>query len=99
MDRYKTNYVYLVKEYNSEFYKIGRTNNLTQRLSTLQTGNPRRLILVDVIDCGDKQLSVDIEHELHELLSHVHIKGEWFKDSDETQISYEFNQVKNVYVC
>jgi hypothetical protein len=82
MDIYKTNFVYLIRELGSDFYKIGRTNNIQQRLSTLQTGNPRQLILVDIIHCLTKQQSSNIEKVLHRTLLELHTKGEWFLDDD-----------------
>lgn len=84
METYQTFFVYLIRESGSNFYKIGRTNNLSQRLSTLQTGNPRQLILVDIIHCLTKQQSVKIEKAIHKSLEELHIKGEWFLDEDIT---------------
>jgi hypothetical protein len=39
-------YVYLLKSYESGYYKIGISKNPRARISSLQTGNPERIELV-----------------------------------------------------
>lgn len=55
----------------SKLFKIGRSTNIENRLSSFITGNPTiHLIAVS---------NEDIETELHQKLFSKRIKGEWFK--------------------
>ena len=56
--------------------KIGWTSGtVAQRISRLQTGNPRTIIqMAEVLDAG-----LDVEARLHGQLGHLHLSGEWFQ--------------------
>jgi hypothetical protein len=62
---------------DGEFLKIGRATDAAKRIASLQTGNPRRLVLLGVV-------ARNIEQRIHECLGlrgvqrHV---GEWFDDN------------------
>jgi hypothetical protein len=56
--------------------KVGIAGNPAARLKTLQTGNPRKLILHETWDCHEH--AAKLEGDLHELLSNERISGEWF---------------------
>lgn len=43
--------VYVIKESNTNNYKIGLTCDLKSRVPSLQTGNPRVLTVVAKIEC------------------------------------------------
>ncbi|MBH0073249.1 MAG: GIY-YIG nuclease family protein [Pseudoalteromonas sp.] len=60
--------------------KIGISNNPTQRLKTLQTGNSRRLALMGWIN-SDKDRK--LEKEFHQKYSTVNVIGEWFEINHE----------------
>ena len=46
-------YVYIVKERNEDYYKIGASTDPATRVSNLQTGNPRRLDYVRLYRATD----------------------------------------------
>jgi hypothetical protein len=75
--------VYIVHEVNNpEICKIGVTGNSAYtRLSGLQTGNWRSLILVSTVVVGDEKQATRIEKIVHEKLREFHVSGEWFRSS------------------
>ena len=44
-------YVYFILDEKSKAIKIGKANNIEQRLSDLQTGNPNILNVIYQIEC------------------------------------------------
>ena len=71
--------VYFIQEGNSGPIKIGQTfGSPLDRLTQLQTGNPRELHLLGVMHghCGD-------EEEIHRQFAGVHLRGEWFQPTQE----------------
>ena len=67
--------VYFIQEENKfNRFKIGFTRNLAKRLVALQIGNPDVLIVYRSIE----NVSVQKEHELHQLFANYHIRGEWY---------------------
>lgn len=63
--------------------KVGKADYPLNRLRELQTGNPRKLILVGVRNCR-KYNAVEEEREIQKYFSDKLIRGEWFflTDSD-----------------
>ena len=74
----KTN-IYFIGSTEMMAVKIGKSNNPKKRLAGLQTGNSHKLTLFAVIE----DVPHEYEKELHELMDHIHIKGEWFKLTNE----------------
>ena len=68
--------IYFIKEIGERYIKIGYTSHDTAvgRLSSLQVGNPRQLI-VEHTEYGD----TDREWMLHRLFASYRISGEWFE--------------------
>ena len=67
--------VYFIHEENKfNRFKVGFTRNLAKRLVALQIGNPDVLIVYRSIE----NVSVQKEHELHQLFANYHIRGEWY---------------------
>lgn len=66
--------VYLINEEGTKFYKIGRAKS-ESRVKELQTGNPRKLILVHRIKVKKPG---EVEYLLHSEMYHCQIRGEWF---------------------
>lgn len=59
-----------------EMVKIGKTTtSIKQRLTGLQTGNPRKLMCLASFERPKKY---NYENMFHEILSEKHIRGEWF---------------------
>ena len=58
-----------------ERVKIGFSNNLSSRFSTIQTSNPEEIVVYAVIESIHYK---KIESFLHKSLSHRHYRGEWY---------------------
>lgn len=69
-------YVYFIVEnpFNGRV-KIGRTSQISNRLSTLQTGNASELIIYAMVYSAD---CVSLEYELHTKYAEHRTRGEWF---------------------
>ena len=66
--------VYFMRQGNSNYYKIGCTTNLEQRLKSIQMYNPIKLkIIADVKGC------YKFEKYLHRLYDDYRKRGEWFE--------------------
>ncbi len=87
-NKYVTNdesprYLYLIRLTGAKYYKIGITNDLNKRLSTLQTGCPHDLSIIfyaeaDMDDYLGKEIKY-IEDFLHKNFNKQRYRGEWFK--------------------
>lgn len=91
--------IYFIRSYN-EFVKIGRSVDPEGRRNNLQTANPKKLHIVAVMD-GESQT----EAGLHEMFSHLRVRGEWFRYSQELkwfirsiQMNPEVNNIKTLYM-
>ena len=84
-------FVYLIKEEGGDKFKIGKSSgDLKSRVSQLQVGNPRRLVLVFTsIDLSNME-AFSIEGYLHRQFSKTSAGGEWFKltENDVEQIQF-----------
>lgn len=79
-------YVYLIQEENkwgNTRLKLGKGNNPTKRLRTLQTGNPNSLILLGTIECESSEKAHELEGELHKRFKEERGRGEWFNFTNE----------------
>jgi hypothetical protein len=66
--------LYFISDKDGEFVKIGVARNPQARLSALQIGNPRKLILLAVFQIPDR----NVEKKLHGMLYDSRSMGEWF---------------------
>lgn len=57
--------------------KFGITTNLASRLSSLQTGSPRKLELIWVYTAPDRDTALKMERRIHEV-AQPRLEGEWF---------------------
>lgn len=64
---------FLIEQSDYRAVKIGYTANLAMRLSNLQIGNVKPLVLVAIID-GNQLM----ETILHKLFEKYHVRGEWY---------------------
>jgi len=73
-------FIYIVNQENTQLYKIGFTqdDNIKQRLSSLQVGNPQILTFVGCFYTFHQH----VEYDLHEYFKDLRVGGEWFKLSD-----------------
>lgn len=73
--------IYFVSD--GEFIKIGSAASLPNRIKQLQTGNPRKLKAVFVINVEKQSKLIRLEKELHEKFKEYRVNGEWFKLDEE----------------
>lgn len=67
-------YIYIVQ---SDIYtKIGITNNIANRMCSIQTCNPFVIELVFAVEIED---AFNIEQDIHSSLKEYNVLGEWFK--------------------
>ncbi len=59
-------------------FKIGCTNNISQRIASIQVGNPNFIEL-----CATLYGGKEIEKKLHEDLEEYRVSGEWFNINEE----------------
>jgi len=97
--------VYFIGNVDLRSVKIGKSNNPKKRLAELQTGNSHNLMLYAVVE----NVTPDYEMELHKLLKHLQMKGEWFEltdelihfminKTDETSCKYKINSKLNSHI-
>lgn len=69
-------FVYFVTD--GEYVKIGKGSDTNDRISQLQTGNPRKITLMFKIYLNNKDDAYDLEGYLHNTYSQYQAVGEWF---------------------
>jgi predicted small secreted protein len=72
-------YIYLIKESENNYYKVGVSSNITQRIKQLQTGFAGT---IELIEKYPSEYSHKIEKSLHRKYNQYNIKGEWFNLPD-----------------
>lgn len=75
-------YVYLMYDNANGYYKIGMSNNPTYREGTLQSEKPT-ISLVACHKYPSRKFASAIEMALHNVFKDFHIRGEWYKLSNE----------------
>jgi hypothetical protein len=70
---------YILKDNNTNTYKIGASINPLKREKTLQSQKPNLKLI--------KIFENNIEKELHELYKHCRLRGEWF-ELNKVQLQY-----------
>jgi hypothetical protein len=74
-------YVYVMQEVKASAtapIKIGVSNDITRRLMTAQTNNPRKLeIRLKLGPLGGAE-AYDLENHLHKSIQSYRLRGEWF---------------------
>ena len=69
-------FVYFIHEHNDlTQFKVGFSVDLKQRLTTLQMGNPRDLIIYKTIP----NCSMAKEKEMQDYFASYHMRGEWYR--------------------
>lgn len=81
-----THFLYLIKCDSS--YKIGYAKNLWSRVNNIRCMNPSEVKLIASIGFHSLNSVKHTEEVIHNKLMRKHIRGEWFKLSD--------NDVKNI---
>jgi hypothetical protein len=75
-------YVYAILDSVNNCVKIGKANDINDRMIGLQIGNPTQLKLIATISCLSENHAFSVESELHRKYSHLYVRGEWFKCDD-----------------
>ena len=70
--------VYFVRLAGSEFVKVGKTQNINQRLSNLQVSNPSVLI-IDFLFVTPEHDKYEKQLHQHLVIKGQHVRGEWFR--------------------
>lgn len=70
--------VYFIDQVGTPYLKIGITEDLPRRLSTLQTASPQDLRVICTLECGDIETAQRIEGMLHAYFEAQYVRGEWF---------------------
>jgi hypothetical protein len=83
-------YIITAKEFNGA-YKIGITNNISNRLTTLQTASPFKLFALRIYEIKNPR---QVEFSLHLLFKNKRLQGEWFNLS-EVDIDYIHGMLKD----
>ena len=68
--------LYILNQDESEYYKIGLTNNINNRLRSLQSGNPKKLNIVFI---ETFYLSQFLEKAVFKIYEKNYIFGEWYQ--------------------
>lgn len=83
--------VYLMKETNGKYIKIGKSVTPLNREKTLWSEKPN-IELFLICTCEDELSAGHLEKELHQLFRHKRVRGEWFELNNE-----DINLVKEKY--
>lgn len=71
-------YIYFIEIPGRDLIKIGYSENPSKRLGALQTSHPEKLVLLAAIPGSLKD-----ERRQHERFVHLHVRGEWFRATDD----------------
>jgi len=74
-------YIYIIRA--GAFFKIGKSNRVRSRLSSIQTGNAAQVVLIEQFKCGDDKKAFAVENKLHDSFKKRKVKGEWFSFTDD----------------
>lgn len=72
--------VYFISD--GEYTKIGIAASLPNRIKQLQTGNPRKLKALYIIEFETQRQALEIENKLHKYFADRQVSGEWFAIND-----------------
>ena len=81
--------VYFISD--GTYVKIGKSNNVTTRLSILNTGNAATLTLLGYILQESEEAAFKLEKELHKVYEKSKVKGEWFNLSEVDTLNLQTN--------
>ena len=98
-------YIYLIRCEDSDFYKIGITNNLEKRRGELQTGCLYELEYAYWIRYDNNTNVADIEFYTHNEMLNCRVRGEWYKLSEKDahqlagRLAHPINQNNKAVEC
>ena len=85
----KSTHVYLINQDDSRMYKIGVTNNVKRRFSSIQTSNPNKLSLIYSGKVNDAK---KLEKKMHTHFKKQKVRLEWFK-LDPPDVKYVIRRI------
>lgn len=74
-------YIYFIFSHDEKYMKIGITNRMKVRLSSIQNGCPLPLKMGGYIEVETKAIAKARETEFHQKFSESNARGEWFSIS------------------
>lgn len=83
--------IYLIKESENNYYKIGVSKNIKQRVKQLQTGSAGD---IQILNSYKSEYAHKIEKALHRKYFQYNIKGEWFDLPDNIIESFKHDCIK-----
>jgi predicted GIY-YIG superfamily endonuclease len=72
--------VYFIQSGPNGPVKIGKANDVDQRLRELQTGNPKELHIRVVLICASSSNALHMEKVFHRRFKRFRMRGEWFSN-------------------
>ena len=87
-------YVYFILDIFKNAIKIGKADDIDNRLSSLQVGNVTELLVLHYIECKNSDHALFLENHYHNTFSNLHIRGEWFKYEKELFSKFFINEIK-----
>ncbi len=79
------NYIYLIKNTEESYYKIGVSKDPKKRIKELNTGNSAELVLVGMYET---EYAYKIERTFHRRYSYLRKHGEWFDCSIKEEVDF-----------
>ena len=80
----KTQFLYIIREKNGKYLKIGVSKDPSSRKKALQTSNPNILVVQMVFITNEN--AVKLEKSLHRFFHKERKKGEWFENITDQEI-------------
>jgi len=76
----QSNGIYIIKNVNTNYYKIGITSDIDRRFRQLQLQSGCKLKIIDwyLLDVDNNMNAKQIENKLHNKYKEYNIIGEWF---------------------
>lgn len=94
-------YVYVIYEADdSSVSKIGVAADVAKRLGTMQVGSWRILKVGHAVRLPSKSAAHAIERQVHQALSALHVRGEWFRVSPDraaSEVDLAVSQLKAAF--
>lgn len=78
-------FVYFVSDGHGHI-KIGMSKNIKTRMHHLQNASPYDLTLLGSLEVGQRELTYELENDIHRELKEKQMRKEWFAMSDEEAI-------------
>lgn len=78
----KKEYLYILKEKGTKFYRIGSTHNIDYRKSVLKQGNPRTLEVVCWVWLHDHTVVLNFERHTQRILKEYKFNDSWYLIKD-----------------